>query len=229
MHGDGREIVLDTETTGVDNKKNRVIEIGALEVINKMPTGNTYHVYLNPEQEVEAGALRVHGLTDEFLSDKSLFADEVDNFLAFMGDSPLVAHNAPFDVGFLNMELEKLGRAMMHNEVVDTLVIARKKFPGARASLDALCQRFEVDSTERVLHGALLDAELLAEVYLQLCGGLQHDLALSAETASGGKGVKLSQSQGEKREVRTFPVDAKELAAHNTFIAKTVKDALWSK
>ena len=179
-----REIVLDTETTGIDPKDgHRIIEIGALEMDNHMPTGKQLHLYINPERDIDAGAVAIHGLTSEFLADKPVFADIVDEFLNFVGDSPMVIHNAPFDMGFVNAELARLARAPLPmTQAVDTLPMARKKFPGAQANLNALCRRFEIDNSHRDLHGALIDADLLAAVYVELLGGRQPGLSL--ETAS---------------------------------------------
>ena len=179
-----RQIVLDTETTGRSAESNRIIEIGALELIDRVLTGKTYHVYINPQQEVEAGALAVHGLTNDFLADKPLFSDIVIEFMAFIADSELIIHNAPFDVGFIEAELRRVGHEITelsnHCGVLDTLPLARKKHQGQRNSLDALCKRYEVDNSGRSYHGALLDSCLLAEVYLRMTGG-QKSLLLGAQ------------------------------------------------
>src|SRR6056300_507216 len=179
-----REIVLDTETTGLSpDNGDRIVEIGCVELINHVPTNNTYQVYLNPEKDMDPGAEKVHGLTNEFLLDKPKFIEIADSFLDFIGDSNLIAHNADFDINFLNSELVRAKKDKINNDrVVDTLKIARSKFPGARNSLDALCKRFFVDNSNRSLHGALLDSELLAEVYLELVGGKEPDLELSTNT-----------------------------------------------
>ena len=179
-----REIVLDTETTGLSpDNGDRIVEIGCVELINHVPTSNTYQVYLNPEKDMDPGAEKVHGLTNEFLLDKPKFIEIADSFLDFIGDSNLIAHNADFDINFLNSELVRAKKDKINNDrVVDTLKIARSKFPGARNSLDALCKRFFVDNSNRSLHGALLDSELLAEVYLELVGGKEPDLELSTNT-----------------------------------------------
>ena len=179
-----REIVLDTETTGLSpDNGDRIVEIGCVELINHVPTSNTYQVYLNPEKDMDPGAEKVHGLTNEFLLDKPKFIEIADSFLDFIGDSNLIAHNADFDINFLNSELVRAKKEKINNDrVVDTLKIARSKFPGARNSLDALCKRFFVDNSNRSLHGALLDSELLAEVYLELVGGKEPDLELSTNT-----------------------------------------------
>ena len=179
-----REIVLDTETTGLSpDNGDRIVEIGCVELINHVPTNNTYQVYLNPEKDMDPGAEKVHGLTNEFLLDKPKFIEIADSFLDFIGDSNLIAHNADFDINFLNSELVRAKKDKINNDrVVDTLKIARSKFPGARNSLDALCKRFFVDNSNRSFHGALLDSELLAEVYLELVGGKEPDLELSTNT-----------------------------------------------
>ncbi|MFZ2467879.1 MAG: DNA polymerase III subunit epsilon, partial [Parvibaculum sedimenti] len=170
-----RQIVLDTETTGLSpDEGHRLVEVGCLEVFNHVPTGNVFHRYMNPERDMPEGAFRVHGLSAEFLRDKPKFAEVVDEFLEFIGDAELVIHNAGFDMTFLNAELKWVGRPpLAAARAVDTLMIARKRFPGAQNSLDALCRRFNIDNSGRVKHGALLDAELLAEVYLELMGGRQ--------------------------------------------------------
>jgi DNA polymerase-3 subunit epsilon len=178
-----REIVLDTETTGLSpDKGDRVVEIGCVELINHVPTSNTFQVYLNPEREMDEGAQRIHGLTNEFLQDKPKFEAIAEDFISYIGESKIIAHNASFDINFLNSELSRLNKAKISQErVIDTLKIAREKYPGARNSLDALCKRFFVDNSNRKLHGALLDSELLAEVYLELIGGKEPDLALAEE------------------------------------------------
>lgn len=184
-----RQIVLDTETTGLEPEEgHRIIEIGCLEMIERRQTGRNFHVYINPDREVEGGAMAVHGITDEFLADKPRFADLAGEFLDFIRDAELVIHNAAFDVGFLNAELARLDeptRVEDHATVLDTLMLARELHPGQRVSLDALCKRYEVDNSGRDLHGALLDAELLAEVYLAMTGG-QVDLALDLSADSDG-------------------------------------------
>lgn len=223
-----REIILDTETTGLNPLAgDRLVEIGCVESINHIPTQNHYHVYLNPERDVPDEASRVHGLTTEFLMDKPLFVQEVDNFLTFIEDDPLVIHNASFDMGFLNAELARAGfKTLPMSRAIDTLQIARKKFPGSPASLDALCKRFGVDSSARELHGALLDAELLAEVYLELCGGRQPDLAVDIDER---KIVTMLVSADKKfREPRKHEIREEELTAHETFLKK-IDNALWTK
>ncbi|MBE0703724.1 MAG: DNA polymerase III subunit epsilon, partial [Afipia sp.] len=178
-----REIVLDTETTGLDALRgDRLVEIGCVEMFNHMPTGQTYHVYINPERDMPQEAFAVHGLSSEFLSDKPLFAAVAEDFLTFIGDAPLIIHNASFDIGFINMELERVKRAAIPRErLVDTLLLARRKHPGVSNRLDDLCSRYAIDNSRRTKHGALLDAELLAEVYIDLIGARQSSLIL-AET-----------------------------------------------
>lgn len=223
-----REIVWDTETTGIDPKEgHRLVEIGAIEIIDKMPTGKVYHQYINPEREIEAEAIRVHGITNERVENEPTFEQIAEDFLEFVGDSPLVAHNAPFDMGFVNHQLELMGKQALDNEVVDTLPMARRQFPGARATLDALCNRFEVDLSVRVYHGALLDAKLLADVYLHLCGGLQHGLSLVEEKDDDGQIMTLTATKGAVRQARTFPIPEGELETHKAFIEKVVKDSPW--
>ena len=168
-----REIALDTETTGISPLDgHRVIEIGALELMHHLPTGQKLHLYINPERDIDDGAVAVHGITSDFLSDKPIFADIVDEFLSFVGDDPMVIHNASFDMSFINAELKRLDRPVLPMaQSIDTLMMARKKFPGAQANLDALCRRFEIENSHRDLHGALVDADLLAAVYIELLGG----------------------------------------------------------
>ncbi|MDC0184527.1 DNA polymerase III subunit epsilon [Rhodobiaceae bacterium] len=178
-----REIVLDTETTGLSPEKgDRVVEIGCVELINHVPSQNTFQVYLNPDRDMDEGAQKIHGLTNEFLIDKPRFEEIAEDFISYIGNSKIIAHNASFDINFLNSELIRVNKDKIPEErVVDTLKIAREKFPGARNSLDALCKRFLIDNSNRKLHGALLDSELLAEVYLELIGGKEPDLALAVE------------------------------------------------
>jgi DNA polymerase-3 subunit epsilon len=225
-----REIVLDTETTGFDPVSgDRLVEIGCLELINHVATGRTYHVYLNPEREMPEAAFRIHGLSTEFLSDKPKFTEVADKFIEFIGDAPLVIHNAEFDMKFLNFELEKIGKqAMPIQRAVDTVKIARQKFPGSPASLDALCKRFGIDNSSRTLHGALLDAQLLAEVYLELLGGRQAGLVLETEEISAEfVTVQTGAANGKTyRAPRPHAATAAELEAHAAFITK-IKDALW--
>ncbi len=226
-----REIVLDTETTGLDpNSGDRIVEIGAVELLNHMPTGKTYHQYINPERDMPDGAFAVHGLSAEFLSDKPVFAAVAQAFLDFIGDSKLVIHNAAFDMKFLNAELKWIDRpALPWSQAIDTLEIARKKFPGAQNSLDALCRRFGV-TTERELHGALLDSEILAEVYLELIGGRQPDFALSV-AGSGNSGSDGPRAYVPPRRPEPLPprLTGAEAEAHAEFVATLGDNAEWKK
>ena len=227
-----REIVLDTETTGLSpDNGDRIVEIGCVELINHVPTNNTYQVYLNPEKDMDPGAEKVHGLTNEFLLDKPKFIEIADSFLEFIGDSNLIAHNADFDINFLNSELVRAKKEKINNDrVVDTLKIARSKFPGARNSLDALCKRFFVDNSNRSLHGALLDSELLAEVYLELVGGKEPDLELSTNTVKKDNNSqnKTSNVSARKNKLksRITNIDEKN---HRDFLASLPKESLWLK
>ena len=223
-----REIVLDTETTGFDPAEgHRLVEIGCVELENHLPTGRVFHTYLNPMRDVPADATRVHGLTTEFLKNHPLFTEKVSEFLDFIEGAQLVIHNAEFDMKFLNAELKSCGfKPLPMTRAIDTLLIARQKFPGQPANLDALCRRFKIDNTERKLHGALLDAQLLAEVYLELLGGRQHGLGLAAEAAATSAQLNASIKR-QDRPQRSFPPTEAEIAAHEKFIEK-VKDNLWS-
>jgi DNA polymerase-3 subunit epsilon len=227
-----REIVLDTETTGLSpDNGDRIVEIGCVELINHVPTHNTYQVYLNPEKDMDPGAEKVHGLTNEFLFDKPKFIEIADDFLDFIGNSNLVAHNADFDINFLNSELVRAKKEKINNDrVVDTLKIARSKFPGARNSLDALCKRFFVDNSNRSLHGALLDSELLAEVYLELVGGKEPDLELSTNTIKKNNNNQNRPSnvsaRKNKLKSRITNIDEKN---HRDFLASLPKGSLWLK
>lgn len=217
-----REIVLDTETTGLSCEQgDRIVEIGCVELINGVPTGEEYHVYVNPQRKMSDEAIRVCGITNEFLADKPLFQDVVDDFLNFVGDSRLVIHNAKFDIGFLNSELEKLGKPLFNlDNVVDTLAIARKKYPGSPASLDALCKRFEIDTSIRSKHGALIDCILLADVYVNLLGGRQGALGFETQSTSNA-GIDVVQCTTRcKRIYRDFAPTPEELCAHEEFIKK---------
>ena len=224
-----REIVLDTETTGLDPLAgHRVVELGCVELENMVATGRTFHVYFNPEMAMPAGAQDIHGLSDEFLADKPSFAEKVEEFLEFVGDAQLVIHNAQFDIGFLNAELERVGKAKLINAYVDTVSVARKKFPGQRVSLDALCERFSIDNSSRTKHGALLDSELLAEVYLELSGGRQRDLGLAPELAARAVAGLALAAGAVVRAARPHVPSAAELAAHAAFLGK-LSDPLWLK
>jgi DNA polymerase-3 subunit epsilon len=218
-----REIVLDTETTGLDpNVGHRIVEIAALELINSVPTGRQFQRYLNPDREMTQEAFEIHGLSDAFLADYPPFASVVDELLAFVGDATLVIHNAEFDVGFLNAELARCGRAPFGPErATCTMQLARRRFPGAQASLDALCKRFNVDNSQRTKHGARLDAELLAEVYLELIGGRQHGLALTADAAAVGAAIERVL-----RPARPHAPTEAELLAHAALLSQ-IRDPLW--
>lgn len=227
-----REIVLDTETTGLSPADgHRVVEIGCVELINHVPTGKHLHIYLNPERDMPEEARRIHGLDDAFLADKPLFAAEAESFLEFVENDTLIIHNAAFDIGFLNAELERCTRPALTNPVIDTVKLARERNPGARANLDALCKQYGIDNSKRTLHGALLDSEILADVYLELIGGRQVALALSAE-AEANRAV----APGETRKpVRARPeplpqrVDEATQSAHEGFIESLGADAIWAK
>ena len=229
-----REIVFDTETTGLDPKTgDRMVEIGCIEMVNLVPTGESYHAYFNPERDMPAGAEAVHGLSAAFLADKPLFRDLADELLDFIGDAPLVAHNAGFDFGFLNAELTLIEREpVCMTRMVDTVAIARKRHPGAKLSLDALCSRYGIDRSHRVKHGALLDAELLAQVYVELKGGRQIGLELAAEvaaaeTAQARTQVAVRQAPaGPRREPRPHAASEAELARHREFMAG-IDNPLW--
>ena len=224
-----REIVLDTETTGLDPAEgHRIIEIGALEMVNHVATGRSYHVHINPERAVE-DSVSVHGLTDEFLADKPVFADVADEFLGFLGDSRLVIHNAPFDMGFINAELARLGReGIPADRAVDTVVMARTRFPGARVSLDALCARYGIDNSHRKLHGAMVDTDLLAEVYIELLGGRQPDLSFSEAAAPTSAGPGDSPEAASVRPPRAHAPSPEEAEAHDAFVA-TLNEPLWAR
>jgi DNA polymerase-3 subunit epsilon len=226
-----REIVFDTETTGVNPATgDRMVEIGCVELINRCPTGREYHAYFNPERPMPSEAEAVHGLSSIFLSDKPLFGDKCEELIDFIGDSPLIAHNATFDFGFLNVELALCGRdPVCLSRMICTLVMARSKHPGAKHSLDALCSRFGVDRSQRVKHGALLDAQLLAQVYVELSGGRQIGLSLlaeSADTTATAAGSRYRHGQRPLRPARPHAASPDELAAHTRFVGQ-IKDPLW--
>jgi DNA polymerase-3 subunit epsilon len=226
-----REIVLDTETTGMDPfKGDRIIEIGAVELIGHLPTGRTLQFYINPERDVPPEATAVHGITNEFLKGKPIFSQVYSDFLEFIGsDAILVIHNAEFDMKFINWELQNVGHpALPFSRVIDTLPIARKKYPGSPANLDALCRRFEIDNSNRTFHGALLDSQLLAEVYLELLGGRQHGLSLNVETDQPREFVDQKNITRTYREPRQHTANDDELAAHETLLTQ-LKDPLWKK
>ncbi|MGO4387747.1 DNA polymerase III subunit epsilon [Microvirga sp. 2YAF29] len=227
-----REIVLDTETTGTDHAKgDRIVEIGCVELLNHIPTGKTYHVYINPEFPVHPGAFAVHGLSNEFLADKPVFATIADEFNEFIRDGRLVIHNAPFDIGFINAEFARTGHSTINlSDVVDTLLMARRKHPGAGNSLDALCSRYGIDNSKRTKHGALLDSEILAEVYIELIGGRQVGFDLTAQPAKGA-GSAMRSGAGAPREIRQRTLISRltdaEREAHAAFIEQLGATALW--
>jgi DNA polymerase-3 subunit epsilon len=220
-----REIVLDTETTGLDpSAGHRIVEVACIELQNHVPTGRTFHRYVNPERSMPSEAFAIHGLSDEFLARHSLFSSIAEEFLAFIAESTLVIHNAKFDIGFLNAELTRIDRApLAEARAVDTVSMARRKFPGAPASLDALCRRFNVDNSGRTKHGALLDAELLAEVYLELIGGREPGLALAASAQAA-----VSVVARVARPPRPHAPTEDEAARHAAFVA-ALKDPIWSR
>ncbi len=221
-----REIVLDTETTGLDpGSGHRIVEIGCVETRHHIATGESFHVYVNPERDMPEEAFNVHGLSEQFLSDKPVFAEVVEGFLAFVEDSPLVIHNAEFDMKFLNAELKKVGRPLLDRDrAIDTVALARRKFPGAQVNLDALCRRFEIDLSRRDKHGALLDAELLADVYLQLRGGAQPGFELAGNNVDSSGPVEV---QRQARPPRPHAPSAEELAAHAKLV-ETLNEPLWT-
>ena len=226
-----REIVLDTETTGLDPLRgDRLVEIGCVEIFNRMPTGLTFHRYFNPERDMPAEAFAVHGLSSEFLADKPFFVDEVDAFLEFIGDAPLVIHNASFDVSFINAELDRVKRQPIPREqLVDTLLLARRKHPGVSNRLDDLCSRYAIDNSHRTKHGALLDAELLAEVYVDLIGARQSQLILASESQEIRVGT-LGDMPRRQRPVPLAPrVTDTDREAHQAFIATLGDKAIWNE
>lgn len=229
-----REIIFDTETTGFDPLTgDRMVEIGCIEMVGRVMTGATFHCYFNPERGMPAAAEAVHGLSDKFLADKPFFASQARALLDFLGDSPLVAHNASFDFGFLNMELQRCGQAAVDmGRMVDTIAIARGKHPGAKLSLDALCTRYGIDRSHRTKHGALLDAELLAQLYIELTGGRQIGLGFADSAAAGGgietARVSLVRTDRPFHAPRPHQPLPDELERHRSFVA-TIKDALWNE
>jgi DNA polymerase III subunit epsilon len=221
-----REIAFDTETTGFKpSEGHKIVEIGAVELINRVPTGKSFQTYLNPQRDVPKDAAQIHGLTTEFLLDKPLFAEKIDEFLDFLGESKLIIHNAAFDMRFLNYEMKQVGKKAWSDELVFcTLEFARGKFPGSPASLDALCKRFNIDTSARTKHGALLDAELLAEMYLHLMGGAQNsmDLGVSSNNTKASNAMKVRQL----RPARLFSASEDEIKAHSEFLKK-LKKPMW--
>ncbi|MCE2516366.1 MAG: DNA polymerase III subunit epsilon [Alphaproteobacteria bacterium] len=230
-----REIVLDTETTGLSPADgHRIIEIGALEMVNHVPTGQTYHVYINPERPIDPDAMAVHGITDEKVAQEKVFAELVDGFLEFIGESQLVIHNAPFDMGFINAELTRCGKdPLPADRATDTLIMARRKFPGSPASLDALCRRFQIDNSHRDLHGAMIDTDLLADVYIELIGGKQPGLTLSVTPTNDGGGQAVAATSTPTAgptvyEKRPHDASDEEKKAHQAFV-DSLKDPMWRK
>lgn len=233
-----RQIVLDTETTGLDPAQgHKIIEIGCVELLNRRLTGNHLHVYINPQREIEAAALEVHGITNEFLADKPLFADVAQSFIDFVDGAELIIHNAPFDIGFLDHELAALKRGYKpmseYCSVLDSLVMARKKHPGQKNNLDALCKRYMVDNTQRELHGALLDAEILADVYLMMTGG-QSSLSLGyEESVQQDRGVAAQKLESRRKPLKVIRATTEEMAAHEARLQEIDEKAdngcLWLK
>jgi DNA polymerase-3 subunit epsilon len=226
-----REIVLDTETTGLDPLRgDRLVEVGCVELFNRMPTGQTFHRYMNPEREMSAEAFAVHGLSTQFLADKPFFHEVVDEFLEFIGDAPLVIHNASFDISFINAELDRIKRrAIPRDRLVDTLLLARRKHPGVSNRLDDLCSRYAIDNSRRTKHGALLDAELLAEVYVDLIGARQSVLVLATEATE----IRVGASGEMPRRQRAVPLAPRvtdaDRDAHRAFIATLGDKPIWNE
>ncbi len=233
-----REIVLDTETTGLDPLQgHRLVEIGCVELVNHFPTGKTWHEYFNPGRDMPEEAFKVHGISSEFLADKPIFEELADAFLEFIGDSRLIIHNAPFDMKFLNFELKLVNRPLLSmDRVLDTLAVARRKFPGGQNNLDALCRRFKIDNSNRTLHGALLDSQLLAEVYIELIGGRQPDMLQQvAQGAQAARGETVAPAARSQRMAACRPdplpprLTKEEQTAHKDFVAELGEEALWLK
>ncbi len=226
-----REVVLDTETTGLDPASgHRIVEIGAVELLNQAPTGRTYHVLINPERDVPEDAAKVHGHTAAKLQDKPVFSAVAEEFLAFVGDAQIVIHNAEFDVRFLNAELGRLGLASIDgSRVIDTLALARKRHPGQSNNLDALCDRYRIDRSRRIKHGALLDAEILVEVYCELTGGRQKSLSLDDVFGPAGPVIALASQSAKGRPPRPVLIRAEEAAAHAEHVKTLGEGAIWLK
>jgi DNA polymerase III subunit epsilon len=225
-----REIVLDTETTGLDPVRgDRLVEVGCIELFNRMPTGQTFHRYMNPERDMPAEAFAVHGLSTEFLASKPLFSEVVEEFLAFIGDAPLVIHNASFDISFINAELDRIKRPVILRErLVDTLLLARRKHPGVSNRLDDLCSRYAIDNSRRTKHGALLDAELLAEVYIDLIGARQSQLILAAETIDIRTGIGGDAPRRQRAIPLVVRVSEEDRLAHRAFVASLGDRPIWN-
>jgi DNA polymerase III subunit epsilon len=225
-----REIVLDTETTGLDPLRgDRLVEIGCVEIFNRMPTGQTYHVYINPERDMPKEAFDVHGLSSEFLADKPLFSAVVEGFLEFIGDAPLVIHNASFDISFINAELDRIKRpAISRERLVDTLLLARRKHPGVSNRLDDLCSRYAIDNSRRTKHGALLDSELLAEVYIDLIGARQSQLILAAEVRDSRPGGIGEMPRRQRAAPLVARISDEDRAAHRAFVATLGDKPVWN-
>ena len=230
-----REICFDTETTGLDPfTGDRLLEIGCIELINNKRTGNYFHEIINPERDIPEDAVRIHGISNDKVVGKPIFKDIIDKFIEFVADSPLIAHNAPFDMKFLHHEFELLGYKKLENTVIDSLLLAKEKFPGQKNNLDALCKRFNVDASARVFHGALLDAELLADVYIELNGGSQKSLIDDISVNKKTTNVNIDELLIEikNREIlpnRNFKNNNDDIEKHNEFLAKYVKNSLWNK
>ena len=226
-----REIVLDTETTGLEPAKgDRVVEIGCVELFNHIPTGKNYHVYLNPERDMPEEAYRVHGLSEEFLSDKPLFRNVRQDFEDFIQNSPLIIHNASFDMGFLNAELSRVSAKPLGNEVIDTVRLARQKHPGVRVGLDALCRQFGIDNSKRTVHGALLDSEILAEVYLELLGGRQVAMSLVNERqTTSAEPVNHKKTYSKRPRPLSHKITQEEEKAHALLMQTLGDTPIWQK
>lgn len=225
-----REISLDTETTGLDPKDgHRIVEIGCVEIIDKVKTGNVFHIYINPERDMPEGAFKVHGISEEFLQDKPKFAEIAQDFIDFVKDTNLVIHNAAFDMKFINFELRQCGLEIIERRFVkDSLIMARNKYPGAKNSLDALCKRFKIDLSRREKHGALLDADLLADVYVELLGGNQRSLFEEKKEQKKTEELIISKQNIKKLESRNFKASDHDLEQHKEFITKNFNNNLWN-
>jgi DNA polymerase-3 subunit epsilon len=224
-----REISLDTETTGLDPKDgHRIVEIGCVEIIDKVKTGNIFHIYINPQRDMPEGAFKVHGISEEFLQDKPKFSEIAQDFVDFVKDTNLIIHNATFDMKFINFELRQCGLEIIERRfVTDSLIMARNKYPGAKNSLDALCKRFKIDLSRREKHGALLDADLLADVYIQLLGGNQRTLFEDKKTEKKQEEVMIKQNI-KKLESRNFQISSEDQKSHKEFIKNNFKSNLWN-